>query len=205
MSLPLVRPISPVAGALLVTAGLFHPGRLARWAGEHTLADRLGSDAACGVCVRSRGLSPDGHCGDPPEFLPMSAGIHAWTVGAVGVMTLAVMTAHTGSALIASRHRNRLRAYRHLSRFARGRTSDFRHVGFDRCMRPGFRFFGFRVDLRAIAAQAASRMVQETRIIGRSRRPGTMRRVINFRTQKPARRPPRPAHVGNIECPHSPS
>jgi uncharacterized protein involved in response to NO len=88
----IVRPISPVAGALLVTAGLFHLGRLARRAGERTLADRLVSDPACGICVRSRGLSPDGHCGDPPEFLPMSAGIHAWTVGAVGVMTLAVMT-----------------------------------------------------------------------------------------------------------------
>jgi uncharacterized protein involved in response to NO len=38
--------------------------------------------------------------------MPPSAGIHAWTTGAVGLMTLAVMTraslGHTGQALVAS-------------------------------------------------------------------------------------------------------
>jgi uncharacterized protein involved in response to NO len=42
-----------------------------------------------------------------PDLLPPSAGAHAWTVGAVGMMTLAVMTratlGHTGRTLAASR------------------------------------------------------------------------------------------------------
>ena len=41
-----------------------------------------------------------------PAYWPTSAGIHAWTTGAVGLMTLAVMTraslGHTGQPLIAS-------------------------------------------------------------------------------------------------------
>ena len=40
------------------------------------------------------------------DLVPQSAGIHAWTVGAIGTMTLAVMTrasfGHTGHALTAS-------------------------------------------------------------------------------------------------------
>ena len=42
-----------------------------------------------------------------PGMLPQSAALHAWTAGAIGVMTLAVMTraslGHTGRALTASR------------------------------------------------------------------------------------------------------
>jgi uncharacterized protein involved in response to NO len=41
-----------------------------------------------------------------PSIWPQSAGMHVWTVGAVGLMTLAVMTraslGHTGRPLIAS-------------------------------------------------------------------------------------------------------
>jgi uncharacterized protein involved in response to NO len=41
-----------------------------------------------------------------PSLWPQSAGIHAWTMGAIGLMTLAVMTraslGHTGQPLIAS-------------------------------------------------------------------------------------------------------
>jgi uncharacterized protein involved in response to NO len=42
-----------------------------------------------------------------PEAMPMSAVLHTWTVGAIGTMTLAVMTraslGHTGHALHADR------------------------------------------------------------------------------------------------------
>jgi uncharacterized protein involved in response to NO len=42
-----------------------------------------------------------------PDLVSTSAGLHAWTVGAVGMMTLAVMTratlGHTGRQLAASR------------------------------------------------------------------------------------------------------
>jgi len=41
-----------------------------------------------------------------PSWWPQSAGLHAWTAGAAGLMTLAVMTratlGHTGQKLIAS-------------------------------------------------------------------------------------------------------
>jgi uncharacterized protein involved in response to NO len=40
-----------------------------------------------------------------PQEVPLTAGIHAWTVGAIGTMTLAVMTraslGHTGQPLVA--------------------------------------------------------------------------------------------------------
>jgi uncharacterized protein involved in response to NO len=40
-----------------------------------------------------------------PQYVPLSAGIHMWTVGAIGIMTLAVMTraslGHTGQPLSA--------------------------------------------------------------------------------------------------------
>jgi uncharacterized protein involved in response to NO len=41
-----------------------------------------------------------------PDAIPRSAGLHAWTAGAIGLMTLAVMTratlGHTGRPLAAS-------------------------------------------------------------------------------------------------------
>jgi uncharacterized protein involved in response to NO len=40
-----------------------------------------------------------------PSTLPVSAGIHSWTIGAIGSMTLAIMTraslGHTGQKLVA--------------------------------------------------------------------------------------------------------
>ena len=46
-----------------------------------------------------------GGAGLRPLDVPVSAGIHAWTVGAIGIMTLAMMTrvslGHTGRALSA--------------------------------------------------------------------------------------------------------
>jgi uncharacterized protein involved in response to NO len=91
-------------GAALITAGLLQAGRLARWAGERAWRDRLVLILHIAYLfvplgfvltgLASLGLSPTG------------AGIHAWTGGAMGVMTLAVMSraslGHTGRALVAS-------------------------------------------------------------------------------------------------------
>jgi uncharacterized protein involved in response to NO len=103
----IVRPLSLVAGALLILAGVLHLARLARWAGDRTWADRLVLILHVGYAFVPTGFLLTGIAAIRPELISMSAGIHAWTVGAVGVMTLAVMTraslGHTGSALAASR------------------------------------------------------------------------------------------------------
>ena len=100
----IVVPMSPVAGALLMVAGFLHTVRLARWAGYRTVGDRLVL-----VLHLAYAFVPLGYILSALaafDVLPESAGIHAWTGGAIGTMTLAVMTratlGHTGQALQAS-------------------------------------------------------------------------------------------------------
>lgn len=100
------RPEHPVTGVLLLLAGLLHLVRLARWAGERTAADRLVLVLHVGYAFVPTGFLLVAGSILWPAAVPLSAGIHAWTAGAVAVMTLAVMTraslGHTGSALTAS-------------------------------------------------------------------------------------------------------
>jgi uncharacterized protein involved in response to NO len=95
----------PVTGALLVAAGLMQVVRLGRWAGDRTAADRLVLILHIGFAFVPVGFVLTGLAALRPE-VPPSAGIHAWTAGAIGIMTLAVMTratlGHTGQALAAS-------------------------------------------------------------------------------------------------------
>src|SRR5262249_28467999 len=90
--------------AALAAAALANAVRLARWAGDRTAADRL-------VLILHAGFAfiPLGFALGSLAALGMvapSAGIHAWTVGAIGIMTLAVMSraslGHTGRPLAAS-------------------------------------------------------------------------------------------------------
>lgn len=90
-------------GAVLALAGLLHLARLVRWAGDRTLRERLVLILHLGY-----GFVPLGFillAASAFALLPASAGIHAWTVGAAGTMTLAVMTratlGHTGQQLSA--------------------------------------------------------------------------------------------------------
>jgi uncharacterized protein involved in response to NO len=92
-----------VAGALGV-AGLLHIVRLARWAGYRTVSDRLVL-----VLHVAYAFVPAGFLLAALSALDVvapSAGIHAWTGGAIGSMTIGVMTraslGHTGQALSAS-------------------------------------------------------------------------------------------------------
>jgi uncharacterized protein involved in response to NO len=96
-------PDSPAAGALLLAAGALHAARLARWAGERTLREPLllvlhVAYAFVPLGFALAGLAAFG-------LVPASAGQHAWTVGAMGGMTLAVMSratlGHTGGDLTA--------------------------------------------------------------------------------------------------------
>jgi uncharacterized protein involved in response to NO len=104
LTLWVVQPEGRSSAAAFAIAGLFQFARLSRWAGDRTLHDRLVLILHIGYAFVPLGflLSSAAALG----FIAVSAGIHAWTVGAAGVMTLAVMTraslGHTGNMLVAS-------------------------------------------------------------------------------------------------------
>src|SRR6516162_7619336 len=102
----IVMPRQVVSGAALMIAGLLQAARLARWAGERTFADRLVLILHVGYAFVPIGFLLLGAAILWPSEWPMSAGLHAWTAGAIGLMTLAVMTraslGHTGHKLAAS-------------------------------------------------------------------------------------------------------
>jgi uncharacterized protein involved in response to NO len=97
-------PFAVATAVALLVGGILQCVRLCRWAGDRTIRDRL-------VLVLHVG-----YAFVPVGFLLASlaafgsivpnAGIHAWSVGAIGTVTLAVMTraslGHTGHALSAS-------------------------------------------------------------------------------------------------------
>jgi uncharacterized protein involved in response to NO len=95
-----------VTGIALVAAGVIHTVRLSRWAGDRTLADRLVLVLHVAYAFVPTGFVLLGTANLWPALMPDSAAIHAWTAGAIGLMTLAVMTraslGHTGQALKAS-------------------------------------------------------------------------------------------------------
>ena len=99
----IIEPDGSPTGMALLLAGILQALRLARWAGDRTISERLvlimhvayvfvplGFILMALTAVRA--------------VLP-SAGLHAWLAGAVGTMTLAVMTraslGHTGHDLVA--------------------------------------------------------------------------------------------------------
>ena len=96
----------PVAGLSLMMAGALHLVRLARWAGDRTVSDRLVLVLHVAYAFVPVGFLLVGAALLWPQAIAASAGIHAWTIGAVGLMTLAVMTratlGHTGRPLAAS-------------------------------------------------------------------------------------------------------
>jgi len=99
-------PSHPASGVLLVIAGVLHAARLARWAGDRALADRLILVLHVAYAFIPLGFLLLGSAILWPAMVPASAGLHAWTTGAIGLMTLAVMTraalGHTGRPLVAS-------------------------------------------------------------------------------------------------------
>jgi uncharacterized protein involved in response to NO len=95
-------PAHTVTGVLLLVAGCLQVLRLARWAGNRTVADRLVLVLHVGYAFVPLGFLLGG-ASVFLNFCPPSAGVHAWTAGAIGLMTLAVMTratlGHTGRPL----------------------------------------------------------------------------------------------------------
>jgi uncharacterized protein involved in response to NO len=102
LALWIALPAHVVTGGALLAAGILQSVRLARWAGYRTFADRLVLVLHVGYVFVPLGFLLIG-LSDFTNAVPPSAGIHAWTAGAIGLMTLAVMTratlGHTGQAL----------------------------------------------------------------------------------------------------------
>jgi uncharacterized protein involved in response to NO len=99
-------PRFPASGILLIIAGLLQTARHMRWAGDRTLADRLVLVLHVAYAFVPIGFFLMGAAVLWPAIFPTSAGFHAWMAGAIGLMTLAVMTraslGHTGQDLTAS-------------------------------------------------------------------------------------------------------
>lgn len=96
----IVLPASWAAGAVLLVAGLLHVVRLARWKGWKTGAEPLVLILHVGYAWLPLALLLMGLSAIIPGIVPASAALHALTAGAMGTMTLAVMTraslGHTG-------------------------------------------------------------------------------------------------------------
>jgi uncharacterized protein involved in response to NO len=98
----IVSPAHPLTGTVLLGAGILQCVRLARWAGDRTTRERLVLVLHFAYLFLPLGFLLVGASVFLPG-MPASAGIHAWTAGAIGLMTLAVMTraslGHTGHPL----------------------------------------------------------------------------------------------------------
>lgn len=101
-------PVSIWTGGFLLAAGGLNGWRLSRWRGLSTISEPLVWILHAGYAWLVAGLillgmSALSQAFSPPAAIPMQAGLHALTAGAIGVMSLAVMTrsslGHTGRAL----------------------------------------------------------------------------------------------------------
>lgn len=97
-------PTSPVAGWLLIAGAAANAWRLARWRGRAATPEPLLLILHLGYAWLVAGAALLGWSVLSP-VVPLGAGVHALTAGAIGTMILAVMTrasrGHTGRALTA--------------------------------------------------------------------------------------------------------
>ena len=97
-------PEARVTGPALIAAGSLQAMRLGRWAGERAWRDPLVLILHVAYAFVPLGFVLTGLAS--LGILPTAAGLHAWTGGAMGAMTLGVMSraslGHTGRALVAS-------------------------------------------------------------------------------------------------------
>ncbi len=99
-------PESGLTAAACGIAGTLNLIRLARWRGERTLSEPLVTILHAGYLFVPIGFLLMALAIVFPSTVTPAAAVHAWTAGAIGVMTLAVMTraslGHTGHALTAT-------------------------------------------------------------------------------------------------------
>jgi uncharacterized protein involved in response to NO len=102
-----VAPSASFTGWLAVMTALVHFWRLARWAGERTGPEPLVAILHVGYAFVPFGFVLLALAIFRPDIILSSGALHAWTAGAFGTMTLAVMTraslGHTGRPLAATR------------------------------------------------------------------------------------------------------
>ncbi len=100
-----IRPEAIASGIALLVVGGIHLVRLARWRGHRTLAEPLVLVLHVGYLFLPLGALAIGAEILLPGTFGRAASEHLWTAGAIGMMTLAVMTraslGHTGQALAA--------------------------------------------------------------------------------------------------------
>jgi uncharacterized protein involved in response to NO len=98
-----VSPSSPATGLVLLVAALTQTVQLARWAGWRTWRNPIVLVLHVAYAFIPAGFALSAFAAFFPEDISPSAGVHAWTVGAMSGMILAVMTraslGHTGHAL----------------------------------------------------------------------------------------------------------
>ncbi|MFC0219888.1 NnrS family protein [Pseudochelatococcus lubricantis] len=98
-----LAPESTMAGLLLIAAAGVNLARLVRWAGDRARRDILVLILHVAYLFVPAGLLLAGLAALDPAHFPAVAALHALGVGAIGVMTLAVMTraalGHTGREL----------------------------------------------------------------------------------------------------------
>ena len=102
-----ILPDGKPAGALLAAAAIAQAMRLSRWAGDRTLRDPLVLILHLAYAFVPLGLGLIALSIFLPDTVPVAAGVHALGGGAIGSMTLAVMTratlGHTGRELKAGK------------------------------------------------------------------------------------------------------
>lgn len=100
----IAAPQGLATASMLFVAGVLQTARLVRWAGDRTRRDRLVLVLHIAYAFVPLGFGLLGLAA--MDLVPQSAGVHAWTGGAIGLMTLAVMSraslGHTGRPLIAT-------------------------------------------------------------------------------------------------------
>jgi uncharacterized protein involved in response to NO len=99
---PQALPTAALAGA----AALLHAMRLVRWAGYRTAGEPLVLVLHVAYAFVPIGFLLLALAIAAPDLVVATGALHAWTIGAIGTMTLAVMTraslGHTGQPLVAS-------------------------------------------------------------------------------------------------------
>jgi uncharacterized protein involved in response to NO len=107
LALWVAAPENVLTGALALAAGAANLWRLSRWRGLFARSDPLVLVLHAGFFFAAAGFLAVGAHALWPSQAPYAAGVHVWAVGAIGVMTLAMMTratlGHSGRALVASK------------------------------------------------------------------------------------------------------
>lgn len=102
----IAAPDNRVTALLLLLAGAAHTARLARWAGDRTTGEALVLVLHVGYAFVPLGFFLVALSILAPVIIITSGALHGWTVGAIGLMTLAVMTraslGHSGRQLTAN-------------------------------------------------------------------------------------------------------